>query len=118
MSPLERKLSAAVGDAMMLARSVFESLARDTADPAGGITRTSYGEGEQYAHRLFAKTARERDLEVKVDPGGNLYMTLPARDREAPAWFVGSHLDSVPNGGNYDGLLVPVTNSTGEPDFP
>lgn len=103
MGPLEQKLSAAVADALPLAQSVFDSLARDTADPAGGVTRTSYGEGEQYAHRLLARVARELDLEVRVDPAGNLYMTLPGRDRRASAWFVGSHLDSVPKGGNYDG---------------
>lgn len=103
MEPLERKLSAAVAGAMPLAQSVFDSLARDTADPAGGVTRASYGEGEQYAHELLARAARGLDLEVKADPGGNLYMTLPGRDRAAGAWFVGSHLDSVPKGGNFDG---------------
>src|SRR5204863_2459347 len=74
-----------------------------TADPAGGVTRASWGEGEEYAHRLLAKSARELGLEVSSDPAGNLYMTLPGRDRAAPAWFVGSHLDSVPEGGNFDG---------------
>ena len=103
MGALEQKLSTAVADAMPLAQSVFDSLARDTADPVGGVTRASYGEGEQYAHQLLTKLARELDLEVAVDQGGNLYMTLPGRDRKAGAWFVGSHLDSVPNGGNYDG---------------
>lgn len=83
--PLEQKLSAAIAGAMPLAQSVFDSLARDTADPAGGVTRTSYGEGEQYAHRLLARVAREIGLEVKVDPAGNLYMTLPGRDRNAGA---------------------------------
>jgi N-carbamoyl-L-amino-acid hydrolase len=103
MGSLEQKLSAAVAEAMPLAQSVFETLARDTADPAGGVTRASYGEGEQYAHDLLARTARELNLEVSTDPGGNLYMTLPGRDRAEPAWFVGSHLDSVPKGGNFDG---------------
>jgi N-carbamoyl-L-amino-acid hydrolase len=103
MGSLEQKLSAAVAEAMPLAQSVFETLARETADPAGGVTRASYGEGEQYAHDLLARTARELNLEVSTDPGGNLYMTLPGRDRAEPAWFVGSHLDSVPKGGNFDG---------------
>ena len=43
------------------------------------------------------------DLEVLVDALGNLMMTLPGRDRGAPRILVGSHLDSVPQGGNYDG---------------
>lgn len=103
MEPFERRLCAAVAGALPLAQSLFDSLARDTADPAGGVTRAPYGEGEQYAHQLLARAARELDVEVTADPGGNLYMTLPGRDRRAPAWFVGSHLDSVPKGGNFDG---------------
>ncbi len=103
MEGLEEKLIPAVAEAMPLAKSIFEDLALNTADPAGGVTRASYGEGEQYAHRLLANTARELGLEVEVDPGGNLYMTLPGRDRSAASWFVGSHLDSVPKAGNYDG---------------
>src|SRR4051812_16188870 len=103
MQSNEQKLSGAVADAMPLAKSLFASLARDTADPAGGVTRASYGEGEQHAHKLVAQAARELGLEVTNDAGGNLYMTLRGRDRTAPAWFVGSHLDSVPKGGNFDG---------------
>ena len=103
MKSREQKISDGVAGAMPLAGSIFDTLARDTADPAGGVTRASWGEGEQYAHRLLAKSARDLGLEVSSDPGGNLYMTLPGRDRAAPAWFVGSHLDSVPKGGNFDG---------------
>src|SRR5918996_652561 len=103
MESHERKISEGVARAMPLAESIFDTLARYAADPAGGVTRASWGEGEQYAHRLLAKSARDRGLEVTSDPGGNLYMTLPGRDRAAPAWLVGSHLDSVPKGGNFDG---------------
>ena len=99
----ERKLTDAVANAMPIARSLFETLARETADPSGGVTRASWGPGEQIAHDLLARTARDLGLEVKSDLAGNLYMTLPGRDRKAPAWFVGSHLDSVPKGGNFDG---------------
>src|SRR5690606_19078185 len=41
--------------------------------------------------------------EVRTDAALNLYMTLPGRDRSLPAVMTGSHLDSVPRGGNYDG---------------
>src|SRR5687768_824702 len=96
------KLTEAVNRAVERSRSLFEDLAANTADEVG-VTRTSYGEGEQYAHRLLERTARELGLETDVDPAGNLYMTLPGRDRAAPRWMVGSHLDSVPRGGNFDG---------------
>jgi N-carbamoyl-L-amino-acid hydrolase len=42
-------------------------------------------------------------LEIAVDPAGNMLMTLPGTDRAAKRIVLGSHLDSVPNGGNYDG---------------
>jgi N-carbamoyl-L-amino-acid hydrolase len=42
-------------------------------------------------------------LDVSLDALGNLTMTLPGRDRSAQRLIMGSHLDSVPQGGNYDG---------------
>ena len=61
MESHERKIADGVARAMPLAESIFDTLARDTADPAGGVTRASWGEGEQYAHRLLAKSARLYD---------------------------------------------------------
>ena len=65
--------------------------------------RDSYGTGEQAAHDIMRTAAESMDLEVSIDAIGNLMMTLPGRDRIAPRIIVGSHLDSVPQGGNYDG---------------
>ena len=42
-------------------------------------------------------------LEIAIDPAGNLLMTLPGTDRTAQRIVLGSHLNSVPTGGNYDG---------------
>jgi N-carbamoyl-L-amino-acid hydrolase len=67
-----------------------------------GITRTSYGLGEQIAHEVVQREARKLGMACSVDAGGNLYMTLNGRQEGSPV-FVGSHLDSVPNGGNFDG---------------
>ncbi len=84
------------------ARQMFSSLAEATADPPG-ITRAAYGPGEQLAHNLAARHATELGCEISCDAIGNLYMTLPGEDRGAPAFFVGSHMDTVPHGGNFDG---------------
>ena len=65
--------------------------------------RDSYGAGEQAAHDIMRSAAERIDLEVSVDAIGNLTMTLPGCDRGAPRIIVGSHLDSVPQGGNFDG---------------
>lgn len=85
-----------------LAASLFAQLAAESYDGVG-ITRDSYGDGENAAHALFRETAERRGLEVRCDAACNLYLTLPGRDRGAPAVMTGSHLDSVPRGGNFDG---------------
>jgi N-carbamoyl-L-amino-acid hydrolase len=85
-----------------LARRLFDALALRTRS-GRGIVRDSYGPGEQAAHDIAGTAAADLGLEIARDAAANLYMTLPGRDRAAPALIVGSHLDSVPQGGNYDG---------------
>jgi beta-ureidopropionase / N-carbamoyl-L-amino-acid hydrolase len=87
---------------LKLAAALFDSLSRATRRGAG-IVRDSYGAGEQAAHDIVRTAAERLSLEVSVDAIGNLMMTLPGRDRAAPRIMIGSHLDSVPQGGNYDG---------------
>jgi N-carbamoyl-L-amino-acid hydrolase len=85
-----------------LAGSLFGQL--DQATRHGrGIVRDSYGDGEQAAHDIMRAAAERIGLEISVDAIGNLTMTLPGRDRHAPRILMGSHLDSVPQGGNFDG---------------
>jgi N-carbamoyl-L-amino-acid hydrolase len=85
-----------------LGAALFERLSRATR-VGPGIVRDSYGAGEQAAHDLVRSAARQLDLETATDALGNLRMTLPGKDRTAPGVIMGSHLDSVPQGGNYDG---------------
>lgn len=85
-----------------LADRLFRELREHTEDPPG-VTRASFGPGERFAHERMTALARSLALEVATDFAGNLYVTLPGRDRAAPRVMIGSHLDSVPHGGNYDG---------------
>jgi beta-ureidopropionase / N-carbamoyl-L-amino-acid hydrolase len=85
-----------------LAATLFDSLGRATRQ-GRGIVRDSYGAGEQAAHDMMRAAAQAMDLDVSIDAIGNLMMTLPGRDRAATRILIGSHLDSVPQGGNYDG---------------
>src|ERR1700687_398584 len=95
-------LSERVQPDLKLAAALFDSLERATRrDP--GIVRDSYGAGEQAAHDIMRAAAETLRLDVSIDAIGNLSMTLPGRDRRAPRIVIGSHLDSVPHGGNYDG---------------
>jgi beta-ureidopropionase / N-carbamoyl-L-amino-acid hydrolase len=87
---------------LKLAAALFDSLGRATRR-GRGIVRDSYGEGEQAAHDIMRAAAESIRLEVSIDAIGNLMMTLPGRDRGAARIIIGSHLDSVPQGGNFDG---------------
>ena len=84
-----------------LAGWLFEELRRRTGT-AEGITRASYGSGEAIAHAIVRREAEALGLAVAEDAALNLYATLPGRER-GPITVVGSHLDSVPLGGNFDG---------------
>ena len=85
-----------------LAENLFVRL-RELSFDGVGITRDTYGDGEQKAHDLIASTGAELGLELRLDEALNLYITLPGKDRNTPIIMTGSHLDSVPRGGNYDG---------------
>lgn len=93
------------------AESFLAELRRRTVD-LPGVTRASYGEGEQIAHDMARAWAQELDLSVDTDFAGNLYMTLLGQDRALPRVMMGSHMDSVPHGGNYDGAAGVVAGLT------
>jgi allantoate deiminase len=70
-----------------------------------GANRPGLSPLEEEAHRLVAGWMREAGLETSRDRAGNLYGRLPGRDPELPEVWMGSHLDTVPRGGRYDGAL-------------
>ncbi len=96
------RIAAAVAAQRDRATALFDAVRRDGLDEPG-VTRDPYGPGEQRAHATVAEAARALGLRVSGDAAANLYMTLPGRDRAAKSIIVGSHLDSVPHGGNFDG---------------
>ena len=86
---------------MQVASDLFNALAEKTANPPG-VTRKAYGEGERIAHELITDAARLAGAEAEYDFAGNLFLTLPGEDRSGEI-LVGSHVDTVPHGGNFDG---------------
>lgn len=92
----------AVLDQRRFAASLFDRLRADSLDTPG-VTRDPYGEGEQRAHAMIAETGAAMGLEISRDSAANLYLTRRGRDRSRRAIILGSHLDSVPHGGNFDG---------------
>jgi len=98
---LEDRRQAAFDVGAATARRLFDALAERTADPPG-ITRIAYGEGERIAFDLAAGAARDWGAAIEHDPAGNQFITMPGHDRER-AILIGSHMDTVPHGGNFDG---------------
>ncbi len=101
-SDLPERVARAVAGTRAMVSGLFDRLRVDSLDEPG-VTRDPYGPGEQLAHRTVIAAARGMGLGVEVDFVGNALLTLPGRDRLAPRVIVGSHLDSVPHGGNFDG---------------
>ena len=71
----------------------------------GGIVRPAYGTAHAEAVALVAGWMQEAGLEVGLDATGNLIGLWPGTDPQAPAIGIGSHLDTVPHGGAFDGAL-------------
>ncbi|AWX54802.1 Zn-dependent hydrolase [Brevibacillus brevis] len=72
---------------------------------AGGITRLSFTPEERAAKDLVTGFMKEAGLSVREDEVGNLIGRKEGKNPAAPVVLVGSHIDSVPNGGDYDGPL-------------
>jgi allantoate deiminase len=70
-----------------------------------GTNRPGLGGGEQRAHELVAGWMGEAGLDVAVDGAGNLLGRAPGADRSAAEVWTGSHLDTPPDGGRFDGAL-------------
>lgn len=85
-----------------LAETLLDELRKRTSVDRG-VTRECYAAGEQAALELFRETAEAHGLKSGFDRAGNLLVTLPDDDGKQPAIILGSHADSVPEGGNFDG---------------
>jgi N-carbamoyl-L-amino-acid hydrolase len=85
-----------------LCERLFDALRAATSDGVG-ITRESFGAGESRALAIVENAARDGRLITERDAGGNLVVTLPGTQPDLPFLACGSHLDSVPQGGNFDG---------------
>ncbi len=113
-APDPQTIKAAVQAQRAIMQALFEQLKHDGIDEPG-VSRDPYGKGEQRAHATVSKAAEALGLEISHDEAANLYMTCPGRDRTLPALVIGSHLDSVPHGGNFDGaagVLAGLTTVT------
>ena len=78
-------------------------LARVGATPKGGVRRITLTDVDRQGRELFVRWAREAGLEVRWDAIGNIFARRKGADPAANPVVIGSHLDSQPNGGKFDG---------------
>lgn len=74
-------------------------------DERGGITRPTFSNAEMEVRELFINELETLGLDVNVDPIANIWGKLKGSGEEHGSIVIGSHLDTVPNGGKYDGAL-------------
>jgi len=90
-------------DRSRLEQSV-QQLGRIGETPRGGLTRLALSDDDKRARDQMVAWMREAKLRVRVDQMGNIFGERPGTDALPPV-MMGSHVDSVPTGGKYDGQL-------------
>lgn len=93
----------AVDGARVLRR--LAELAEIGADEAGGTSRIAFSPAERQAQDLAAGWMRDAGLDVRFDDFGNMFGSNDGGASGATVSLCGSHLDTVPNGGRFDGAL-------------
>jgi N-carbamoyl-L-amino-acid hydrolase len=73
------------------------------ANPQGGVSRVAYSEADLQGRSYAMNLLKEAGLEVRMDAAGNIIGSRAGQDPQRKPLIIGSHIDSVPMGGNYDG---------------
>jgi len=80
-------------------------LAEIGATAKGGVRRISLSDEDRRARDLFCGWAREAGCEIRIDAIGNIFARRPGRNPDAAPVLTGSHIDSQPQGGKFDGAF-------------
>jgi len=86
-------------------RRSLEEMARIGATPAGGVHRLTLSDEDRQARDLLSKWMQEIDLKVTIDAMGNIFGRRAGRNNDLAPVMSGSHVDSQPKGGRFDGIL-------------
>ena len=79
------------------------ALSQFGANPEGGVSRLAFSDADVAGRAFVTRLMQEAGLTVRVDTAGNIIGRREGTDPKLPAILLGSHTDSVPSGGNYDG---------------
>ena len=80
-------------------------LAEFGKNPQGGVSRVAYSDADKQGREYVLGLMRAARLEVRIDAGGNLIGRRAGSANDLKPLLIGSHVDSVPEGGNYDGVV-------------
>src|SRR5262249_8657304 len=75
------------------------------ATPKGGVRRLTLGPEDKQVRDWFRKACEDAGLDVHIDALGSMFGVRKGRDMSRPPVGLGSHLDTQPTGGKYDGVL-------------
>src|ERR1043166_8841325 len=81
----------------------LKELSKFGANPQGGVSRVAYSEADLQGRQYTIGLMKAAGLDVHIDLAGNIVGTRPGSDASLKPLLIGSHIDSVPMGGNYDG---------------
>jgi N-carbamoyl-L-amino-acid hydrolase len=81
----------------------LQALSEFGKNPQGGVSRVAYSEADRQGREYAMRLMREAGLEVAIDAAGNIVGSRPGSEPSLKPVLMGSHIDSVPEGGNYDG---------------
>ena len=81
----------------------LQALSEFGKNPQGGVSRIAYSEADRQGREYAMRLMREAGLQVAIDPAGNIVGSRPGSEPSLKPVLMGSHIDSVPEGGNYDG---------------
>jgi N-carbamoyl-L-amino-acid hydrolase len=91
-------------DGRRLWNSLME-MARIGATPKGGVCRLALTDLDRVGRELFISWCRATGCTISIDKAGNIFARRPGRDPGRPAVMTGSHLDTQPTGGRFDGIF-------------
>ena len=83
----------------------MEAISAFGATAGGGVTRLALSDADRDARQQLCAWLAELGCEIHVDAMGNIFGVLPGKDRSLPPVMTGSHGDSQPLGGRFDGML-------------
>ena len=86
-------------------QSTLEQMAKIGGTPGGGVQRLTLSDEDRQARDLFVQWLKEIDCEITIDELGNIFGRRPGRNKDLAPVMSGSHIDSQPQGGRFDGIL-------------